>query len=97
MQKILTERDDVDRERESHLERRLEDVRESQRAFEERQAERWRAQEAAMESTRRQVLDARAATREMAEAMATQERLTQEREDRAGEASRGVRGEDGGA
>ena len=97
MQKILTERDDVDRERESHLERRLEDVRESQRAFEERQAERWRAQEAATESTRRQVLDARAATREMAEAMATQERLTQEREDRAGEASRGVRGEDGGA
>ena len=83
MQKILTERDDVDRERESHLERRLEDVRESQRAFEERQAERWRAQEAATESTRRQVLDARAATREMAEAMATQERLTQEREDRA--------------
>jgi len=83
MQKILTERDDVDRERESHLERRLEDVRESQRAFEERQAERWRAQEAAMESTRRQLLDARAATREMAEAMATQERLTQEREDRA--------------
>ena len=36
-----------------------------------------------MESTRRQLLDARAATREMAEAMATQERLTQEREDRA--------------